>query len=75
MRILASCSHATVASFLWHSVNPRDVKASGTKAEDFHFDAEFEGIDIALADEDRDVVQAAVKGRDVVLFTHSSTYH
>jgi len=38
------------------------VKGSSTKSEDFHFDVEFDGIDIALAEEERDVVQAAVKG-------------
>lgn len=46
--------------------------------KDFHFDAEFEGIDIALADEDRDVLQAAVKGRinfSFILPIFSSTHH
>jgi len=66
----ATDSRANFASCLRHSVNPRDVKGSSTKSEDFHFDVEFDGIDIALAEEERDVVQAAVKGRVVVLFTH-----
>jgi len=46
--------------------------------KDFHFDAEFEGIDIALADEDHDVLQAAVKGRinfSFILPIFSSTHH
>ena len=46
--------------------------------KDFHFDAEFEGIDITLADEDRDVLEAAVKGRvnfSFILSTFSSTLH
>ena len=46
--------------------------------KDFHFDAEFEGIDITLVDEDRDVLEAAVKGTgnfSFILSTFSSSPH
>ena len=46
--------------------------------KDFYFDAEFEGIDITLVDEDRDVLETAVKGMvnfSFILSTYSSTLH
>ena len=71
-------NYYVVLSIFWCSVNPQDVKSTRSSVKDFHFDAEFEGIDIALADEDHDVLQAAVKGRinfSFILPIFSSTHH